>query len=86
VVVSEKPGWAHDPGLYRCVGLEPRRARGVVVKSPASFKELYEPFAERIVFADTPGVATHNLKLLPYRRAPRPLFPLEEGFEWRPEP
>jgi len=84
IVVSEQPGWAHDPELYRCVGLEPRIAKAVVVKSPTSFKEEYSPFAKKILYADTPGLATHNLKTLNYKKAPRPLFPLDEGFDWRP--
>ena len=31
----------------------------------------------QIVLVDTPGVSTANLKTLPWRRVPRPIYPLD---------
>jgi microcystin degradation protein MlrC len=75
VCAAAPPG--HDPGIYRHVGLEPRDARVVQVKSPAGFRAWYEPIAADIVLLDTPGAASARLTAFRYERAPRPLFPLD---------
>ena len=53
-------------------------AKLVVVKSPADFRASYGPFAREIIFPDTPGPASSNLKRLDFTRVPRPLFPLDD--------
>lgn len=78
VVVGRAPDAGHDPQVYRSVGLEPRDAKLVVVKSPADFRASYGPFAREIIFPDTPGPASSNLQRLDFTRAPRPLFPLDD--------
>ena len=78
IVVSESTGPAHDPSLYRSVGLEPRDAKVVVVKSPMGFRAAYEPFAKEIIIVHGPGAATPDLKSLNYKTIPRPIFPLDE--------
>ena len=82
IVVSESTGPAHDPSLYRNVGLEPRDAKIVVVKSPMGFRAAYEPFAKEIIIVHGPGAATPDLKSLNYRMIPRPMFPLDEDVEF----
>lgn len=78
VVVPSATHPGHDPELYRSQGLQPEDAQLVVVKSPAGFRAAYAPFAAAILLADTPGCVTSDLASLPYRRAPRPLFPLDD--------
>lgn len=53
-------------------------------KSITGFKANYESFAKKIIYADTTGATTHKLKSLSYVRAPRPLYPLDEEFSWKP--
>ncbi|HLH28587.1 MAG TPA: MlrC C-terminal domain-containing protein, partial [Acidimicrobiales bacterium] len=65
------------PELYRSHGIDPCRMKIVVVKSPAGFRAAYEPIAKAIFIVDTPGVSTANLLSLPFRRVPRPLYPLD---------
>jgi microcystin degradation protein MlrC len=72
-----------DPELYRSVGLEPRDAQIVVVKSPAAFRAAYEPIAAEIVLLDATGVCSPLLRSLPFRRVRRPLYPLDEIDDWR---
>ncbi|HDN01619.1 MAG TPA: hypothetical protein ENF42_01450, partial [Candidatus Bathyarchaeota archaeon] len=60
------------------VGLEPRDAKIVVVKSPMGFRAAYGPFAKKIIIVHGPGAATPHLQSLDYRRVPRPIFPLDE--------
>jgi microcystin degradation protein MlrC len=78
ILMSERPAMTVDPELYRSHGIEPRHMKIVVVKSPNGFRAEYEPIARKIFIVDTPGVSTPNLKSLPFRRVPRPIYPLDE--------
>jgi microcystin degradation protein MlrC len=77
ILLTERRVWTNDPALYRAVGLEPTQAQIVVVKSPNLFRASYEPIAERIMIVDGPGASTSNYARLPFKRIPRPLFPLD---------
>jgi microcystin degradation protein MlrC len=83
VVVMEHAVSTIDPELYRSVGLEPAEAQVVVVKSPNMFRAAYAPIAHQIIMVDTPGASAANLRALPFRRLPRPLYPFDD-FEWQP--
>ncbi len=83
LVVMERAVRQWDPELYRSVGLEPRDAQLVVVKSPAAFRAAYEPFAAQILIVDAPGVCSPDLCSFPFERVRRPLYPLDEFEDWR---
>jgi len=78
LVVMERPCRQWDPELYRSVGLEPQDAQIVVVKSPAAFRAAYAPLAAEILIVDATGVASPNLRALPFRHVRRPLYPLDQ--------
>ncbi|MBI4377612.1 MAG: M81 family metallopeptidase [Nitrospinae bacterium] len=78
LVVSERPGPGHDPMVFRHIGLNPKDAKVVVVKSPVGFRAAYEVFAKEIILADTPGAASSNLKSFKFKMRPKPLYPFEE--------
>lgn len=89
IVVTERPTWTVDPGMYRAVGLEPDEAQVVVVKSPNMFRAAYAEMAHEIIVVDTPGVASSNLLSLPFTRLPRPCYPFDKdwaGAPWAPIP
>ena len=71
-----------DPELFRSHGIEPRRMKIVVVKSPNGFRAEYEPIARKIFLVDTPGVSSANLRSMPYRRVPRPIYPLDADVKY----
>lgn len=77
LLLVEAPGPGSTPLMYRCVGLEPRDNKIVVVKSPAGFRAEYGPFASRILLADAPGCASPRYERMPYTRIGRPLWPLD---------
>jgi microcystin degradation protein MlrC len=79
ILAAERSVMTLDPELYRSHGIEPCRAKIVVVKSPAGFRAAYEPIAKGIFIVDTPGVSTAKLHTLPFRRIPRPIYPLDPG-------
>jgi len=78
LVISEYPVFTWDEEFYRSVGLHPREAKLVQLKSPGGFRPIYEPFAAEIIEIDSPGPTDSDLRRLPFSRVTRPLFPLDD--------
>jgi microcystin degradation protein MlrC len=81
VLVTERAAFTVDPAFYRSVGLEPRDAKIVTVKSPLQFRDGYGAFAKAMWVVDTPGPSTANLGRLDWQHVSRPLFPFDDDFE-----
>lgn len=81
LVLTERPVHIMDRSLYEAHGLPPADFNLVVVKSPNGFRPHYEHLAARIVPVDAPGATSANLRSLPYRHCPRPMFPLDSDAE-----
>jgi len=75
IVVMERPTFLWDPGLYRSVGLEPKNAKIVVVKSPVA---AYADIAEKMIFVDTLGASSPHFTKLPFEHVTRPLYPFDD--------
>ena len=73
-----------DPAQLDVLGVDLARVRTLVVKSRGHFRAAFEDFAprDRIIEVDGPGLTTPNLRLLPLRRIPRPVFPLDPATVW----
>ncbi|WP_214626348.1 M81 family metallopeptidase [Paenibacillus agaridevorans] len=83
LLLMEHPTFTGDPAMYRSVGLEPLEADIVLVKSASQFRAEYERIANGgIYIVDTPGASTANLLELAFKKAPRPLFPLDECLDY----
>ncbi len=81
VVASERAAATTSSRFFLSQGEDPTDYDFVIAKSPNGFRTHYEPLASQIVYADVPGSTSANLKTLPYKRCPRPMFPLDEGVE-----
>jgi microcystin degradation protein MlrC len=77
IAVRSVPGLEWDTGICRSVGLDPRDAALVFVKSPSHFRAALAPIADRILVADTPGPTCPNMCKVPFRRVRRPVHPLD---------
>ncbi len=77
VALSERPAPTIDQGIYRHLGLDPREAKIVQVKSPGGFRAIYGPFAAGIFEIDTPGPTDSELTRLPFQKIRRPLWPFD---------
>jgi microcystin degradation protein MlrC len=77
LALSERPAPTIDQEIYRHLGLDPRGARIVQVKSPGGFRAVYGPFAAGIFEIDTPGPTDSELTRLPFRKVRRPLWPFD---------
>jgi microcystin degradation protein MlrC len=69
---------------FEAFGAAPRQYALVVVKQGYLFPELAEAAAGAIM-ALSPGSTDLRLEQLPYRRIPRPVFPLDPQMEWQPD-
>lgn len=78
VLLTELPACTFDPETYRHVGLEPRVADVVAVRSANLFRAGWGGLAEGALILDLPGASTPRLSTLPYTRVTRPLYPLDD--------
>ena len=77
ILIAERSSMTVDPELFRSHGIDPNYCKIVVVKSPNGFRAAYEPIAKGIFLVDTPGVSTSNFVRLPFKKVPRPIYPLD---------
>jgi microcystin degradation protein MlrC len=66
-----------DLGQWRSQGIEPTKLPVIAVKAAVAHRRAYDPIAARMLWVDTPGPCTSNLRALPYRKVRRPVFPLD---------
>jgi len=79
-IVTEKRNAYHYEKQFTDLGLNPREADILVVKIGYLVPELYEMRGDWIM-ALTPGGVDQDLLRLPYKRVPRPIFPLDPDME-----
>ena len=75
-----------DPAQMDVLGVDLGQVRTLVVKSRGHFRAAFDDFAppERILEVDCPGLTTPNLKSLPWRYLPRPMYPIDDHTTWSP--
>lgn len=83
LVIRSLPAIEWDTGIYTAFGLRLEEAALVFVKSPSHFRVTFEPYARRILNADTPGPTCPNMRRLILRHVSRPLYPLDDA-HWTP--
>ena len=75
-----------DPAQLDVLGVNLGQVRTLVVKRRGYFRTAFDDFAppRRILEVDCPGLTTPNLKSLPWRHLPRPMFPIDDTTTWSP--
>ena len=68
--------WADEQ--YRSVGMDPSRAKFVVVKNPMNYRVGYAGRFAAAFVLDTPGPTPASLRHVKFRRLQRPYFPVDE--------
>ncbi|MEM7045259.1 MAG: M81 family metallopeptidase [Pseudomonadota bacterium] len=86
IVISERSQTA-DPVFFEMFGLDIGEAQTVVVKSRGHFRAGFLPWfpPERVIEVDTAGLTSPVLERFEWRGLPRPVYPLDEHAEWRPQ-
>jgi microcystin degradation protein MlrC len=83
MLVSELRGLAGNvPDVYRAFGVEPRDYKMAVLKTASNF-QYFAPITSRVIRVDTTGPGQSQVETLPWRRIPRPIWPLEPLAGWR---
>lgn len=84
LVVGSIRQQASDPGYFEMLGVDLTKIRSLVVKSRGHFRAAFdEQFSDdRILEVDVPGLTTPVLSRVPWRRIPRPIFPLDPETVW----
>jgi microcystin degradation protein MlrC len=78
VLITERPAPTFDPAGFRHAGLEPSAVRAVVVRSATMYRAGFRGLFDAAYVLDLPGASTPSLRTLDFRRAPRPLYPLDD--------
>jgi len=83
LVLLEKRSFViNQPLLYAHLGLAVDEAKMVVVKTASNF-QFFAPWRKGLIRVDSPGTTQSDLHAFQWRRAPRPIYPLDEGLTWR---
>jgi microcystin degradation protein MlrC len=77
LVLTEQTHEPWDLGVFQSLGLDPSRARYVLVKSRMYCRPVFVPISQALVECDSPGVTSSDWSLFEFRRRARPLYPLE---------
>jgi microcystin degradation protein MlrC len=83
LLVSELRGVAGNlPDVYRAFGVEPAAFKMAVLKTASNF-QYFAPISSRVIRVDTRGPGQSDVEGLPWRRVPRPIYPLDAIASWR---
>ncbi len=83
VVVASVQNQTYDDRAFFVGNIDVVQQRLLALKSSQHFKAFYNQLDSIIIPSDPMGIATANLKLLPFKNILRPIYPLDEqcGFE-----
>jgi len=71
----------YDLGVFRHAGIEPTAKRYLLIKSREHFRAGFEPIAKHIVLVAGPGVTGSDYGLFPFKKIPRPIYPLDSDMK-----
>ncbi len=82
MLISERTGAAGNvPDVYRAFGIEPKDYKMAVLKTASNF-QFFQSISAQVVRVDTSGPGQSDVVGLPWRRVPRPMFPLDPIGSW----
>ena len=84
VVVGSRRSQTLDREPFLCVGIDVERYDIVALKSSNHFRAGFQALAGAIVTADTPGLSSNRVELLPRQRTTRRLWPLADDVAFDP--
>ena len=76
--ITERTGAAGNvPDVYRAFGIEPADFKMAVLKTASNF-QFFKPITSQVIRVDTRGPGQSDVAGLPWRRIPRPIYPLDD--------
>ncbi|KAB0268625.1 M81 family metallopeptidase [Microvirga brassicacearum] len=83
MLISELRGIAGNvPQVYQAFGLEPTDYKMAVLKTASNF-QYFAPLTSQVIRVDTRGPGQSDIFTLPWKRIPRPIYPLDPIDDWR---
>lgn len=82
VLITERPHEPWDIGVFSCAGIDPVRARYLILKSRMYCRPVFEPIASALIECASAGVTSSNYNLFPFRKIARPVYPLDPVAAW----
>ncbi len=83
LLISELRGVAGNlPDVYRAFGVEPRDYKMAVLKTASNF-QYFASISSQVIRVDTRGPGQSDVFGLPWKRIPRPVYPLDPIDDWR---
>lgn len=82
IVVTSVTHEPWDLGVFESLGLDPRGARYLLLKSRMYCRPVFVPISGGLVECDSPGVTTSDYRIFPYAHLARPLYPLDAGMSY----
>ena len=86
IVLTSRPVSLYDRTLFLANGQDPAAFDMTIVKSPLCQPQFFNDGAEHVLNIDAPGSTSANVKGLGHKVARRPLYPLDDGFAYSPQP
>ena len=84
LVVGTRPVSLFDRSWFHANGQDPRHFNLVVVKSPHCEHHMFADWCAKLINVDAPGSTSANVKGLGHTKCERPMFPLDDVFEYVP--
>ena len=84
IVITEKRCAFTSPASFRRLGISPEDYQIIVVKLGYLFPEL-QKIAGGTLMALTAGATCENITQLEFKKIPRPMYPFDQDFNWRPK-
>ena len=79
IVVTEQTHEPWDLGVFHCVGIDPTKARYLLLKSRMYCRPVFVPLSAGLVECDSPGVTTSDYSRFVFSKVVRPVYPLDPG-------
>jgi microcystin degradation protein MlrC len=82
IVLTERTHEPWDLGVFESVGIDPRGASFLILKSRMYCRPVFVPIAQGLVECDSRGVTSSDFGLFEYGNVRRPVYPLDVDVEW----
>jgi microcystin degradation protein MlrC len=81
ILIATYPTYDWADEQYRSIGLEPEKAKFVGLKNMMNFRFGYRNIMKGYSVLDLPGPTPPDMRMLPFKRVKRPVFPLDANFD-----
>ncbi len=84
-VIVTREHTRNDRDFMKSAGILFEEKKIIAVKSNQAHRASLRPVVSKIIELATPGASTVDYASLPFRHLQRPLWPIDDAFDWSPE-